>query len=68
MYSDFAVNKYLHTVASGWIFINTYTHTHTYIYIYIYKKIKLSRYRPDMAQRVGRGMALLFHDCGTRKG
>ena len=21
--SDFAVNKYLHTVASGWIFINT---------------------------------------------
>jgi len=22
MYSDFAVNKYLHTVASGWIFIN----------------------------------------------
>jgi len=21
-YSDFAVNKYLHTVASGWIFIN----------------------------------------------
>ena len=23
MYSDFAVNEYLHTVASGWIFINT---------------------------------------------
>jgi len=23
MYSSFAVNKYLHTVASGWIFINT---------------------------------------------
>jgi len=22
MYSDFAVNKYLHTVAYGWIFIN----------------------------------------------
>jgi len=22
MYSDFAVNKYQHTVASGWIFIN----------------------------------------------
>jgi len=22
MYSDFAVNKYLHTVASGWICIN----------------------------------------------
>ena len=25
MYSDFAVNKYLHTVASGWIFINMTT-------------------------------------------
>jgi len=24
-YSDFAVNKYLHTVASGWIFININT-------------------------------------------
>jgi hypothetical protein len=24
MLSDFAVNKYLHTVASGWIFINIY--------------------------------------------
>ena len=23
MLSDFAVNKYLHTVVSGWIFINT---------------------------------------------
>jgi len=23
MQSDFAVNKYLHTVACGWIFINT---------------------------------------------
>jgi len=22
MYSDFAVNKYLHTIASSWIFIN----------------------------------------------
>ena len=27
MYSDFAVNKYLHTVVSGWIFINI-TNTH----------------------------------------
>ena len=29
MYSDFAVNKYLHTVASGWIFINTVTWSHS---------------------------------------
>ena len=31
-------------------------------------KVKWSRYRPRVAQRVGRGMALLFHDCGTRRG
>ena len=32
------------------------------------KKVKWSRYRPGVAQRVGRGIALLFHDCGTRRG
>ena len=32
------------------------------------KEVKWSRYRPGMAQRVGRGIALLFHDRGTRKG
>jgi len=26
------------------------------------------RYRPGVAQRVGRGIALLFHDRGTRRG
>jgi len=31
-------------------------------------KVKDSRYRPGVAQRVGRGIALLFHDCGTRRG
>ena len=36
-------------------------------YKYIYK-IKFSRYRPGVAQRMGRGIALLFHDCGTRRG
>ena len=34
----------------------------------ILSKGKWSRYRPDMAQRVGKGIALLFHDCGTRRG
>ena len=35
-----------------------------------YKKVKekRSRYRSGVAQRVGRGVALIFHDCGTRKG
>ena len=31
-------------------------------------KVKISRYRPGVAQRVGRGIALLFHDRGTRRG
>ena len=31
-------------------------------------KLKCSRYRPGVAQRVGRGIALLFHDRGTRRG
>jgi len=31
-------------------------------------KVKCSSYRPGVAQRVGRGIALLFHDCGTRRG
>jgi hypothetical protein len=31
-------------------------------------KVKLSRYRPGVTQRVGWGLALLFHDRGTRRG
>ena len=31
-------------------------------------KVKWSRYRPGVAQKVGRGIALLFHDRGTRRG
>ena len=38
------------------------------LYICIQKKVKWSRYRPGVAQRVGRGIALLFHDRGTRSG
>ena len=36
---------------------------------FIYKKrIKIFHYRPGVAQRVGRGIVLLFHDGGTRRG
>ena len=35
---------------------------------FIYLKVKCSRYRPGVAQKVGRGIALLFHDSGTRRG
>ena len=31
------------------------------------KKVKWSRYRSGVAQRVGRVIALLFHDCSTRR-
>jgi len=37
-------------------------------YINTCKNIMWSRYRPGVAQRVGRGIALLFHDRGTRRG
>jgi len=30
--------------------------------------VKFSRYRPGVAQRVGRGIDLLFHNRGTRRG
>jgi hypothetical protein len=30
-------------------------------------KVKFSRYRHGVAQRVGSGIALLFHDRGTRR-
>ena len=38
-----------------------------FLHIYIYIKVKWSRYRPGVAQRVGRGIALLFLDRGTRR-
>jgi len=31
------------------------------------KKVQWSRHRPGVAQKVGRGIALLFHDRGTRR-
>jgi hypothetical protein len=34
----------------------------------IFEILKRSRYRPDVAQRVGKGIALLFHDRDTRRG
>jgi len=42
----------------------------TRVYILLVKKVevKWSRYRTGVAQRVDRGIALLFHDRGTRRG
>jgi hypothetical protein len=30
-------------------------------------KVKFSRYMPGVAERVGRGIALIFHYLGTRR-
>jgi hypothetical protein len=39
------------------------------VYMYIKKgKGKVIHYRPGVAQRVVRGIDLLFHDRGTRRG
>jgi len=46
----------------------SFTSFYIYIYVCVKKKVKWSRYRPGVAQRVGRGTALLFHDRGTRRG
>jgi len=59
-----------------YIYVYTYIHIHIYIYIYmymyvciyIYVLVKWSHYRPGVAQRVGRGIALLFLDRGIRRG
>ena len=67
--SDTFTGTFAHSV---YIYIYThiyiYTYIYTHIYIYIYIKVKWSRYRPGVAQRVGRDIALLFHDRGTWRG
>ena len=52
-----------HTVYMAMKTRNVYQHLRV-----CYKRVKWSRYRPGVAQRVGRGIALLFHDRGTRRG
>ena len=39
-----------------------------YIVVLVKIKVKFSRYRPGVAQSVGRGIAVLFRDRGTRSG
>jgi len=39
-----------------------------FCYAWYIKKVKRSRYRPGVAQRVGRGIAILFHGRWTRRG
>jgi len=50
------------------LFSNSAVVSTAFIIMYKVKKVKCSRYRPVVVQRVGRGIALLFHDRGTRSG
>jgi len=47
---------------------NARTYSLKVIYVILHIKVKWSRYRPCVTQRVDRGIALLFHDRGTRRG
>jgi len=61
-----AQNKVLESstvIINYWIIIINY-----WIIIIIIKKVKWSRYRPGVAQKVRKSIALLFHDRGTRRG
>ena len=49
-------------------FASCYTLSPLQDYKYNLCNVKWSRYRPGVAQWVGRGIALLFHDRGTRRG
>jgi len=51
-----------------WCYITRLSLNPTIIIIIIIIKVKFSHYWPGVAQRVGRGIALLFHDRGTRRG
>ena len=51
-----------------------FLHTPLWRYLYLFilslnvkVKVECSRYRPGVAHLVGRGIALLFHDRGTRR-
>jgi len=48
--------------------VNDRPHIRPWSHKIIILKVKLSRYRPGVAQRAGRCISLLFHDRGTRRG
>jgi len=60
--------KFRHCALWIWIFYDLHYSTPFEWIAFLRIKVKWSRYRPGVDQRVGRGIALLFHDHGTRKG
>ena len=65
MHSYFKTPYSTHQVVAVWVKKKI---LQNFFYIYIYIKVQCSRYRPSVAQRMGRGIALQFHDRGTRMG
>jgi len=54
---------------AGYLMLQTQTQNTLYLLLlHCNSEVKFSRCRPGVAQRVGRGIALLFHDHGTRRG
>jgi len=58
-------NKLLSLTNNTVVCVCVCIYIYIYLFIYIYIKVKFSRYRPGVAQREGRGIALLFVDRGT---
>ena len=75
-YWSFRLSGFCRVVVSIICFINTLLFSEDsekWVFIknhrgIIIKKVKCSRYRPGVAQRVGWVIALLFHNRGTRRG
>ena len=75
-YSVATQHQYIANNTQVWLYVSVsskhspaniyYTKVHSMCAYFV--KVKWSRYRPGVAQRVGRGIALLFHDWGTRRG
>ena len=75
LYSDHNVCYYLkYTVISNpspgakWVRGSATDDTKATVLWFRKVKVKCSRYRPGVAQWVGRDIAVLFHDRGTRRG
>jgi len=79
LYVCMCVCVYICIYIYTYIHIYIHIHTHTILIVHVLviiennnrctiQNVKWSRYRPGVAQRVGRGIALLFHDRDTRRG
>ena len=67
-FSICSVHHMIYLLTAIWLSTGGSITVHIYtLTIHKGKKVKCSRYRPGVGQRVGRGIALLFHDRSTRR-